>query len=160
MRRSNDSKNNHQKSKMQINYIEINQRAVDLLLSVKMHVTSIEKRLRALVEVRASQINGCAFCVDMHTTEARQSGVDQQLLDCLTVWRESQLFSEREMAALDWAESVTNISTEKDIEGKLKALLNHFSEAEVVDLTLIISLMNSLNRLAIGLGDKPSRRHA
>jgi AhpD family alkylhydroperoxidase len=145
---------------MHINYVEINQRAVELLLSVKKYATSIEKGLQALIEIRVSQINGCAFCVDMHTTEARQFGVPQQLLDCLTVWRESQLFSEREMAALEWAESVTNISTEKGIEEKLKSLLNHFSETEAVDLTLIISLMNSLNRLAIGLGDKPTRRDA
>jgi AhpD family alkylhydroperoxidase len=145
---------------MQINYVEINQRAVESMLSVKKHATAIGRELRALVEVRVSQINGCAFCVDMHTTEARQLGVNQQLLDCLPVWRESRFFSDREMAALEWAEIVTNISSEKDIEGKQEALLNHFSEAEVVDLTLIISLMNSLNRLAIGLGDKPSRRDA
>ncbi len=145
---------------MSVNYIEINKRAVDLLLSVKKHVPSIEKELQALIEVRVSQINGCAFCVDMHTTEARQLGVHQQLLDCLPVWRGSQLFSENEMVALDWAESVTNISSENDMEGKLTVLLNHFSETEAVDLTLIISLMNSLNRLAISFGDKPSRRNA
>ena len=81
---------------MSVNYIEINKRAVDLLLSVKKHVPSIDKRLQALVEIRVSQINGCAFCVDMHTTEARQLGVHQQLLDCLPVWRKSQLFSENE----------------------------------------------------------------
>jgi AhpD family alkylhydroperoxidase len=145
---------------MQINYVEINKRAVESMLSVKKHVTAIEKKLRALVEIRVSQINGCAYCVDIHTTEARQLGVNLQLLDCLTVWRESQFFSGREMAALEWAEIVTNISSEKYIEGKQKELLNHFSEAEVVDLTLIISLMNSLNRLAISFGDKPSRRDA
>jgi AhpD family alkylhydroperoxidase len=145
---------------MSVNYIEINKRAVDLLLSVKKHVPSIDKPLQALVEIRVSQINGCAYCVDTHTTEARQLGVHQQLLDCLPVWKESQLFSENEMVALDWAESVTNISTEPDIEGKLKILLSHFSESEAVDLTIIISLMNSLNRLAISFGDKPSRRNA
>ncbi len=145
---------------MSVNYIEINKRAVDLLLSVKKHVPSIDKGLQALVEIRVSQINGCAFCVDLHTTEARQLGVHQQLLDCLPVWRESQLFSENEMVALDWAEGVTNISTEPDIEGKLENLLKHFSETEAVDLTLVISLMNSLNRLAVSFGDKPSRRNA
>ena len=145
---------------MSVNYIEINKRAVDLLLSVKKHVPSIDKPLQALVEIRVSQINGCAYCVDTHTTEARQLGVHQQLLDCLPVWKESQLFSENEMVALDWAEAVTNISTEPDIEGKLKILLSHFSESEAVDLTIIISLMNSLNRLAISFGDKPSKRNA
>lgn len=143
---------------MSINYYEINQRAVELLLSVKKHVPSIDKELQTLVEIRTSQINGCAFCVDMHTQEARTAGVRQQLLDCLPVWRESRLFSEREMAALGWAESVTRIATEKDIEGKLTGLLDHFNETEAVDLTVIISLMNSLNRLAISFGDKPAKR--
>jgi AhpD family alkylhydroperoxidase len=144
---------------MSVNYSEINKRAVDMLLSIKKHVPSIDKNLKALVEIRVSQINGCAYCVDLHSNEARQLGVHQQILDCLPVWRESQLFSENEMVALDWAEGVTNISTEPDIERKLKTLLSQFSETEAVDLTLIISLMNSLNRLAISFGDKPSRRN-
>ena len=145
---------------MRVDYIEINKRALDLLLSVKKHVTAIDNGLKALVEIRVSQINGCAYCVDLHTAEARQLGAPQQLLDCLPVWRESQLFSEYEMAALDWAESVTNISSEPDIEGKLKVLLSHCSEIEAVDLTLVISLINALNRLAISFGDKPSKRNA
>ena len=111
------------------------------------------------MEIRASQINGCAYCVDMHMMQARGLGVDQQRLDCLSVWRESRLFPEDEMAALDWTESVTNISTATDIEEKLEVLLNHYTESEVVDLTFIVSLMNCLNRLAISLGDKPARRN-
>lgn len=145
---------------MTINYIDINQRALELLLSVKKHASSIDSQLKAMVETRVSQINGCAYCVDLHSSEARESGVHQQLLDCLPVWKESRLFSEAEMAALDWAESVTNISTETDIEGKLNTLLEHFGETEAVDLTIVVSLMNSLNRLAISFGDKPSKRSA
>lgn len=145
---------------MSINYIETNKRALDLLLSVKKHVPSIDRQLKSLVEIRVSQINGCSYCVDMHTTEAREMGVHQQLLDCLPVWRESRLFSDEEVAAMEWAESVTNISTEPDIEGKLNLLLEHFNEAEAVDLTIVISLMNSLNRIAISFGDKPSKRNA
>ncbi len=145
---------------MTINYIEINKKALELMLSIKNHTPAIDKQLQTLVEIRVSQINGCAFCVDMHTSEARALGVQQQLLDCLPVWKESQLFSDVEIVALQWAECVTNISTEPDIEGKLKMLLNHFSEAEAVDLTIIIALMNSLNRLAISFGDKPPKRKA
>ena len=144
---------------MSVNYIEINKRAMDFLLSVKKHTSSIDQGLKALIEIRVSQINGCAYCVDLHTTEARQIGVQQQLLDCLPVWRESQLFSDNEMFALDWAETVTHISTSTDIEKKLQILLTHFSETEVVDLTIVVSLMNSLNRLAISFGDKPLKRH-
>jgi AhpD family alkylhydroperoxidase len=129
-----------------------------LILSVKEHTTSIEKGLKALVELRVSQINGCAYCIDLHSTEARKSGEPQQKLDCLSVYKESQLFNDKELAALSWAQSVTNISIESDIESKLNNLLQHFSEKEAVDLTLIISLMNTLNRLAISFGDKPPNR--
>jgi len=145
---------------MKVNYTEINKRAVDLLLSIKKHVPTIDPNLKALVEIRVSQINGCAFCVDLHSIEARQMGEIQQRLDCLPVWKKSQLFSESEMVALNWAEIVTNISTEPDIDQKLKVLLEHYSEAESVDLTLIISLMNCLNRLAISFGDIPPQRNA
>ena len=143
---------------MTVNYSEINNTAVGLILSAKKHTTAIDKKLKALVEIRVSQINGCAYCVDLHSAEARQLGVYQQLLDCLPVWRESHLFSDREMAALQWAESVTEISSEKDIEIKLEGLLTCYSETEAVDLTLVISLMNALNKMAISFGDKPERR--
>ncbi len=143
---------------MSVNYIEINKRAMNSLLSVKKHLTALDERLKALVEVRVSQINGCAYCVDLHTQEARGLGVEQQLLDCLPVWKESGLFSVREMAALEWAEVVTHISSEPDIEGKLARVLAHYSEPETVDLTLVISTMNSLNRLAISFGDRPPKR--
>ncbi len=143
---------------MAIDYSTINLRAVNLLLSVKKHVSSIDERLKSTVELRVSQINGCAYCVDLHSNEARNAGESQQRLDCLPVWRECLLFSEREMAALQWAESVTNISTEPCVEIKLRRLLEHFSEAEAVDLTLIVSLMNCMNRMAISFGDKPPVR--
>ena len=143
---------------MVVKYTEINSRALNLLVSVKKHISSIDSKLKALVELRVSQINGCAYCIDLHSNEAREAGVIQQKLDCLSVWEESLLFSDKEQAALCWTESVTNISVESDIEGKLNKILEHFSEAEVVDLTLTISLMNSLNRLSISFGDKPEKR--
>ncbi|MGB0846557.1 MAG: carboxymuconolactone decarboxylase family protein [Thiolinea sp.] len=144
---------------MSINYAEVNSRALNLLLAVKKHVPAIDRQLKALVELRVSQINGCAYCIDLHASEAREFGEQQQRLDCLVVWRESGLFSEREMAALQWAESVTNIAVEADIETKLEALLSHFNETEVVDLTWIVALMNCLNRMAISFADKPVIRN-
>lgn len=143
---------------MQINYAEINRRALDLMLSTKKHLGSIDAKLKALVEIRVSQINGCAYCVDLHTREARNLGEEQQRLDCLTVWRESAFFTHKEMAALDWAEAVTLISSETGVDQKLEQLLKSYNENEVVDLTFIIALMNGLNRLAITMGDKPVRR--
>ena len=145
---------------MGVNYFEINSRALNLLVSVKKHTSSIDNKLRALVELRVSQVNGCSYCIDLHSNEAREAGELQQRLDCLSVWKESLFFSDSEMAALNWAESVTNISTEPDIDEKLKKLLEYFSEVEAVDLTLIISTMNCLNRMAISFGDKPSKRNA
>ena len=103
---------------MAIDYLAINSRATNLLLSVKKHVPSIDKQLKCLIELRVSQINGCAYCVDLHSQEARNAGELQQRLDCLPVWRECSLFNDSEMAALQWAESVTNISTETGIEDK------------------------------------------
>lgn len=143
---------------MAIDYSVINSRATNLLLSVKKYVPSIDNKLKSLIELRVSQINGCAYCVDLHSNEARRAGESQQKLDCLPVWRESLLFSDSEMVALQWAESVTAISAEIGIEDKLLSVLEHYSEAEVVDLTLIISLMNCMNRMAISLGDKPPVR--
>ena len=143
---------------MTINYVEINQRALNLLLSVKKHTSAVDPQLKALLEIRVSQINGCAYCVDLHSREARELGVRQQLLDCLPVWKECGFFSAGQMAALQWAEGVTNISTESKIEAKLQKLLEHFSESEVVDITIVVSVMNSLNRLAISFGDKPAKR--
>ena len=143
---------------MSINYFEINNRAMELLLSVKKHTSSIDAMLKALVELRVSQINGCSYCIDLHCNEARKAGVSQQKLDCLFVSKESMVFSEREMAALSWAENVTNISVQSNIEEELKKLLIHFTEVEVVDLTVIISLMNCLNRIAICFADKPKIR--
>lgn len=142
---------------MALNYFEINADALKSLFSIKKQVPSIEGALKILVELRVSQINGCAYCVDLHSNEARKASVPQQKLDCLPVWKESNLFSERECAALSWAESVTRISEEHESENKLNLLLETFTEKEAVDLTFIVCAMNALNRLAISFGDKPKR---
>lgn len=142
---------------MALNYFEINGEAIKTLLSIKKQVSTIEEALQYLVELRVSQINGCAYCVNLHSIEARKAGVPQQKLDCLTVWKESDFFSERECAALSWAESVTRIYEERQPEEKLDLLLETFSEKEAVDLTFIVSTMNALNRIAISCGDKPEK---
>lgn len=140
---------------MGVNYFEINAKAIKSLLAIKEQAPAIEKALQALVELRVSQINGCAYCVNLHSNEARKLDVSQQKLDCLTVWKESGLFSDRECAALQWAETVTRIADESHHEENLKLALGCFSEKELVDLTFIICAMNGLNRLSISFGDKP-----
>src|SRR5574340_864950 len=111
--------------------------------------SGIEHRLLELVKTRASQINGCAFCLDMHTIDARAAGETEQRLYTLPAWRETPFFSERERAALAWTEAITLIS-EHEIEDELYAELErNFSPKEIVDLTLAIITINGWNRLSI-----------
>ena len=104
-----------------------------------------------LVKMRASQINGCAFCLEMHSKALRKSGVAQAKLDALAGWRVSHHFSEQERAALAWAESVTHIASTHAEDDVYLPLLDHFSAKEISDLTFAISLMNCFNRLAVGM---------
>jgi len=141
-----------------LNYMEINAKATNSLASINKHVSSISNKLRALVELRVSQINGCVFCVDLHSEQARAEGESQQRLDCLPVWRECQFFDDSERAAFNWAESVTllpNTNAPDDLYDNLK---KHFSEEQIVDLTFIISLMNAWNRLAVSFRHLPDAR--
>jgi len=119
---------------------------------------SIEAALRHMVELRVSQINGCVFCVTMHTREAHEAGVNQSKLDCLPVWREAPYYDPRERAALAWAESVTLISQTGVPDEAYEEARRHFSEKELVDLTLIVSMMNLWNRMAVSFRLPPSTR--
>lgn len=120
--------------------------------------TNIEPRLRALVELRTSQINGCSYCCDMHSRQAREHGETQQRLDCLPAWRETSFFDDRERAALAWAESVTLVSETHIPDDVYEVAHRHFSEKDLVDLTLIIAVMNAWNRIAIGFRQGPAKR--
>jgi AhpD family alkylhydroperoxidase len=122
--------------------------------------SAIDARLRALVELRVSQINGCAYCVDMHSREARQAGETQQRLDCLVVWRETSFFNDRERAALAWAESVTLVSQTGVPDTVYEQARQQFSEKDLVDLTLVVSMMNAWKRLAISFRQGPAVRTA
>lgn len=138
-----------------LDYITINEPAIKAMLAAKSQMNSIDKALRALVELRVSQINGCAYCVDLHTKEARRAGVDQRDLDCLVVWPEVAFFTPAEKAALAWAEALTRVMTDAAPDAIYEQLDEHYSERQVVDLTLIISQMNAWNRLAIGFRHGP-----
>ena len=107
--------------------------------------------VQASIYLRVSQINGCAFCLEMHSKALRKSGVAQAKLDALAGWRVSHHFSEQERAALAWAESVTHIASTHAEDDVYLPLLNHFSAKEISDLTFAISLMNCFNRLAVGM---------
>jgi len=141
-----------------LDYVSINGKAIANMAKAKNDMPSIPSTLRALIELRTSQINGCAYCVDLHATEARNAGETSQRLDCLTVWRDVGFFDDAEKAALAWAEAVTLISESGAPDTLYDELAVHFSEEQIVDLTLIISQMNAWNRLAISFRHGPEMR--
>lgn len=113
---------------------------------------SLEPSLIALVEVRASQINGCANCLNMHTAHAREEGETEQRLYLLSAWKEAPCYTDRERAALGWTDALTRLSEGHALEQARAALIDHFTEEEQVKLTLMINVINGWNRLAVGFG--------
>ncbi len=119
------------------------------------HESGLEPELLELVKVRASQINGCAYCIDMHWKDARAGGETEQRLYSLNAWSETPFYSERERAALAWAESLTLLS-ENDVPDELyQATRDQFTEKELVNLTMAIVAINSWNRLVISFRTVP-----
>ncbi|WP_085027317.1 carboxymuconolactone decarboxylase family protein [Ensifer aridi] len=114
--------------------------------------SSLEPTLIELVKIRASQINGCANCINMHTVEARAKGETEQRIYLLSAWREAPCYSERERAALGWTEVLTRLSEGHALESAYQALRAQFTEEEQVKLTLMINVINGWNRLAVGFG--------
>jgi AhpD family alkylhydroperoxidase len=111
---------------------------------------SLEESLMELVKIRASQINGCAFCLDMHTAEARKRGQTEQRLYLLDAWSDSPLYSERERAALAWTEALTRLPETRAPDDVYSALKMQFTEEEQVALTLLIVAINGWNRIQVG----------
>ena len=112
--------------------------------------SGLEQPLRELVKIRASQINGCAFCIDMHTKDARAAGETEQRIYALNAWRETPFFSDRERAALAWTEALTRIG-EGVPDELFAATKGQFSEKELVDLTWAVAAINAWNRVAISM---------
>lgn len=126
-----------------------------LELEKYVHSSGLERTLFELVKTRASQINGCAYCLDMHTKDARKAGETEQRLYALSAWREAPFYTDRERAALAWTEALTLIS-ENDVPDALyEATRKHFDEKEIVALTMAIVAINGWNRLAIGFRTVP-----
>ncbi len=117
--------------------------------------SGLDRDLIELVKLRASQINGCAFCIDMHTKDARSHGESEQRLYGVTAWREAPFYTGRERAALAWAEAVTLIGRDHVPDAVYDEARRFFSEKELVDLTLAVIAINSWNRLAISFRSTP-----
>jgi AhpD family alkylhydroperoxidase len=117
--------------------------------------SGLEPTLRELIKTRASQINGCAYCIDMHTKDARAAGETEQRLYALNAWRETPFYTERERAALEWTEAITLIADGRAPDDVFLRVRQHFSEVEMVNLTLAIVAINGWNRLGIGFRAVP-----
>lgn len=115
----------------------------------------LERSLIELVKMRASQLNGCAYCIDMHSKDARAAGETEQRLYGLSAWRETPFYTERERAALEWTEKLTLISTNDVPDALYERVRQQFGETELVNLTLVINTINSWNRLAISFRSEP-----
>ena len=124
-------------------------------LEAQVQASGLEQSLIELVKIRASQINGCAYCINMHTQDARKHGETEQRLYLLNAWREAPAYSDRERAALAWTEAVTLISKTHAPNDVYDELRSQFSEAETVNLTMLIATINAWNRLAISLRAVP-----
>jgi AhpD family alkylhydroperoxidase len=124
-------------------------------LEAQIQASGLEQSLIELVKTRASQINGCAFCINMHTQDARKRGETEQRLYLLNAWREAPVYTERERAALAWTEAVTLIAETHAPDDVYNEVRAHFSEVETVNLTMLIATINSWNRLAISFRAVP-----
>ena len=118
--------------------------------SQAVHKSSLDADLRELVNLRISQLNGCAFCLDMHARALLEAGEDLQRLMLLPAWRESDFFTPRERAALDWAERV-NARDEEALDASFAELAKHFGEREIADLTFAVAVINSWNFMNVSL---------
>ncbi len=118
--------------------------------------SGLENSLLELVRLRASQINGCAFCINKHANDARRAGEKESRLQTVSVWRETAFFTPREKAALAWVESMTLLPNQQASQEQYLALQEHFSESEVVNLTLAIATINAWNRFGVGFAMVPA----
>ena len=140
-----------------LKYDQVAPGALRAMYSVQKYVDEcgLEKPLLELVKTRASQINGCAYCIDMHTKDARAEGETEQRLYALNAWRETPFYTDRERAALAWTEAVTLVSDGHVPDDIYEETRKHFSEQELVNLTMAIVAINGWNRLAISFRAVP-----
>ncbi|MDH2386250.1 carboxymuconolactone decarboxylase family protein [Bradyrhizobium sp. CER78] len=138
--------------KPRLNFYQAAPETIKALVAVESQINAsgLEQSLIELVKTRASQINGCAYCINMHTEDARKHGETEQRLYLLNAWRESPLYSERERAALAWTEALTLVSETHAPDADYEAVRAQFTDSELVNLTTLIGAINAWNRIAIG----------
>jgi AhpD family alkylhydroperoxidase len=138
-----------------IDYYNVAPEALKIMMEMEKYTktTDIDRKLRELIKIRASQINGCAFCLNMHTADARKMGETEQRIYCVSVWEECTFYSDAEKAALELTEHVTLIPNKRVPDELYNRLRKHYSEKEYVDLVLLINQINSWNRISIAMGN-------
>lgn len=143
-----------------LNHRQASPEAMKTLVDMRAYLQrcGLDAKLRLLVEIRVSQINGCAYCVDLHLRDARAAGESEQRLDCLCVWRETGFYDARERAALAWAESLTLLPQSQAPDDVYAQVHEQFDDKTVVDLTLAIAGMNAWNRFGVGFRLQPPQR--
>lgn len=141
-----------------LNFYKSGPGAIKAMMAVEQQITksSLDKPLAELVRLRASQINGCAFCVDMHHSDARKGGETERRLAAVVAWRETPFFTDRERAALAWTEAVTLVAQTHVPDDVWDHVKPHFTPEELVDLTLLIGAINTWNRFAIAFRKLPA----
>jgi len=144
-----------------IAYTKYSPNALHAMYALEKHLKSstIEEKLLHLIKLRASQINGCAYCIDMHALDARALGDTEQRLYALNAWRETPFFTLRERAALEWTESLTLVAQTHVPDDVYEAARKEFTENELVDLTYAVATINAWNRLAISMRAVPGQYH-
>ena len=144
-----------------IDYLKSARGAYHALLGIEHYLQQcgLEESLQNLIKLRVSQINGCAYCIDMHWKDLRAAGEAEQRLYGLDAWEESSYYTERERAALTWAESVTNIQEGHVPDGVFERVKEFFNDKELADLTLAVTAINSWNRLSIAARTVPGTYH-
>jgi AhpD family alkylhydroperoxidase len=145
-----------------IDYRQFSQPALQAMLALEQYLAGcgFDHKFMHLLKLRASQINGCAYCIDMHSIDARASGETEQRLYALDAWRETPFFDDRERAALAWIEAVTLVSQSHVPDAVYDEARKHFSEKEIVDLTYLASTINAWNRIAVSMRAVPGRYKA
>lgn len=140
-----------------LDYFSVAPQLLQAVLNLEKAVASsgLERSLIELVKIRASQINGCAFCIDMHTRDARKAGETEARIYLLDAWREAPHYTPRERAALAWTEALTLVASTHAPDADYDGLKPHFTDEEIVKLTLLIATINVWNRLAIGFRAVP-----
>src|SRR5438128_4842214 len=146
--------------KPRMNYYQAAPDTIKALVALEEQIkaSGLEKSLVELVKTRASQINGCAFCINMHTQDARRQGETEQRLYLLNAWRESPVYTDRERAALAWTEAVTLIAQTHVPDDVYAEVRSQFSEVETVNLTMLVATINAWNRIAISFRSIPPVR--